>query len=314
MGIRSTSVQVMAALNPALEGRLAEFRAAVDEFGAVPQRARTIAVVGLTPGAGRSTAAALLALTVAGYSDRRVVVVDTVTPSVGPLGPTGRTGPGSVSRRAPSRADPAARTVTALLGGDVAHGRLDTLLGSPAGAGRSGAPGGVLTVPSASASAIEPVPRRRLRSAFTPHAVVPVLSAPPRRDGFPPQFLEQTLSRLEYRADLVVIDTPAGPRAPVLHAVVEQADHLVIVVSGTDDAAAQVRNTRDWLAGAPGRGRDVGSTVLVVARGLTAPRLPSTGTAPLVLARDEGLRRRRPDRLSRRSVVSGLRLATAVLR
>lgn len=284
MSVRSGAAEVLSSASPVLSTRLTSFRVARDAFAGAPRVPRTIAVVGLTPREGRSTVTALLVLAASGYSARRVVVVDAVTPPVGPRPPVA----GGMSL-----ADPAGRTVTSLLGGDVGQGRLGSLLDGPLAGG---------------------IGRRRLRGSFTPGAAVPVLSLPPGPAGFAPQFLEQSLERLRHRADLVVIDTPAGPRAPVLHAVVEQADHFVVVVRADGDLARRIAAVREWLAAAPGRRRRRDATLVVVSRGLVVPRIPPTDLPVVVLRRDEGLRRRRPDRMSRRTVITGLRIATAVLR
>ncbi len=272
-------------LNPDVGGRLEEFQDAVDALACTPSLPRTVAVVGLVPGAGRSTVAAVTALVAAAYSDRRVVVIDTVTPPTGP-----RPGRGGL----PAGDDVAARTVTALLGGDVLQGRLPVLLEDPP----SGSSGGV--------------PRRRVASALTPDAAVPVLSLPPGPGGFAPQLLERALDRLAYRADLILVDTPVGPRAPVLHAVLDLADHYLLVVRADQDLHRQDRAGREWLTTAPGRRRSRTASLVTVSRGLRAPReepdLPMT-----VLRRDEALRRRRPDQLSRASMVTGLRLAVTAL-
>ncbi len=249
--VGETLARVRAAFNPALTSRLGEFEDAVAAFQAVPRRAAVVAVVGLVPGAGRSTVAGLTALTAAAYSDRRVVVIDTA-------------------------AQP--HTVTELLGGNVADGRLGTLLD---GAVTSG------------------VPRRRVRAALTPGAAAPVLSLPPGSGDFAPQMLEQTLDRLHHRADLIVIDTPPGPSHPVLHAVLDLAGHFLLVVRADDNADAQVAAAAEWLASAPGRHRRRPASVVAVSRGLRALAPRTAGV--MVLRRDEALRRRRLGRISRRS-------------
>jgi Mrp family chromosome partitioning ATPase len=255
-----TLARVRAAFNPALTSRLGEFEDAVAAFQAVPRRAAVVAVVGLVPGAGRSTVAGLTALTAAAYSDRRVVVID-------------------------AAAQP--HTVTELLGGNVADGRLGTLLD------------GVVT---------SGVPRRRVRAALTPGAAAPVLSLPPGSGDFAPQMLEQTLDRLHHRADLIVIDAPPGPSHPVLHAVLDLAGHFLLVVRADDNADAQVAAAAEWLASAPGRHRRRPASVVAVSRGLRALEPRTAGV--MVLRRDEALRRRQLGRISRRSAVTGLRLAT----
>jgi len=284
MDLRTAGSALLASASPTLTADLDAFRVARDELATAPRRLRTVAVVGLIPRAGRTTAAALLARCVAGYTDRRVTVVDAATPPAAPHP--------SVDGR-PAQADAAGRTVTAMLGGDVTQGRLATLLDAPL------APG---------------IARSRVRSAVTPGALPSVLSLPPTLSGFAPQYLEQTLTRLRLRADLVVIDTPVGPRAPVLHSVVELVDHVLLVVDGEGDPAQAVAAARDWLVSAPGRSRRRPATALVVNRGLRSTTVPPVGLPVLVLGRDEALRRRRIGRAARRSVITGLQLAVTVLR
>lgn len=282
----TTLAQARSALDPAVGARLRTFRAALRAFRGVPPTPRTIAMVGLDPVAGRSTVTAVLALVAAGFSGRRVVVIDTATPAAGP-----RSAPGAM----PASDDAAARTVTALLGGDVLQGRLPRLLEVPPSGG---------------------VPRRLISAALTPDAAVPVLSLPPGAGGFAPQLLEQALERLAFRADLVLIDTPVGPRAPVLHGVLDLADHFVLVARGDADLPRQTAAGRAWLATAPGRPRHRPSSVVVVSRGLRAARpdpAPTEGEPVTVLRRDEALRRRQPEAMSRSSVITGLRLATRLL-
>jgi hypothetical protein len=266
------------AVNPALSADLAEFTAARAAFAATRPVARTVAVVGLTPGEGRTSVAALLALTVAAWSDRRVVVLDTVAaPSAGRPGSAG---------------DVAGRTITALLGGDVGQGRLQHLV-DPAGGP-------------------EVVARSRLRAARTPGAAVPVLSLPPGGPGFPPQFVERALGRLRQRAELVVIDTPAGPSAPVLHGVLQHADHFLLVVRGDGDVDRRLQSAAQWLDQLPGAARPRPATAVVVSRGLTTPSWNFPLVPVVLVPRDEGLRRRRLDRLGRPAAIAGLLLATEV--
>ncbi len=275
--------RLRAALHPGVAGRLDAFRDAVDALAEAPAAPRTIAVVGLVPGAGRTTVTALLALAVAGHSHRRVVVIDAVTSVTGP-----RNAPG----RPPAGDDVSARSVTALLGGDVRQGRLPELL--------AGAP-------------IGGIPRRRIRQALTPDAAVPVLSLPPGRGGVPPQRLEQTLDRLAYRADVILIDTPAGPAAPVLHAVLERADHYLLVAPAGPDLARQARAGRVWLSDGPGRPRTRTATLVAVSRGLRVPHWSALPEPVTVLARDEALRRRQLGQLSRSSMITALALAADAL-
>ncbi len=271
------------AVNPGLTAELAEFAAARAGFAATRPVARTVAVLGLTPGEGRSSVAALLALSVAGWSDRRVAVLDTVAVP---------TGPHPAVAGMPGVRDVAGRTVTALLGGDVGQGRLQGLVDPSAGS----------TV----------VARNRLRAALTPGAAVPVLSLPPGGPGFPPQFVEQALARLRQRADLVVIDTPVGPSAPVLHGVLQHADHFLLVVRGDGDTDRRLQAVAHWLGNAPGRARTRPATAVIVSRGLTKPSWTFPSLPVVVIPRDEGLRRRRPERLGRPAAVAGLRLATEI--
>lgn len=281
-GVDVRAARLRSMLNPGVGRRLESFQASLAALRATPATPRTVAVVGLVPGAGRSTVTAVMALAAAAYSDRRVLVIDTVTAATGP-----RDRPGLP----PSHDDVAARSVTALLGGDVLQGRLALLLEGEPAAG---------------------VPRRRVASALTPDAAVPVLSLPPGPGGFAPQMLERALDRLSHRADLILIDTPPGPRAPVLHAVLDRADRFVLVGRADRAVGRQGRAGRVWLDSAPGRRRERPAALVAVSRGLRAPR-PGAGPAVTVLARDEALRRRRPDQMSRTSMITGLELAAAVL-
>lgn len=319
--------RVRSAVNPSLTARIADFQDALAALRAVPRRPVVVAAVGLVPGAGRTTVSGLTALAAAAYADRRVIVVDTVVAhatggrvdSTSPGGPhhggwyAGTAGSGgtpagrshaaaaasrettaAVGRTAarPPAAGMATDTVTELLGGEVADGRIRTLVDTPV---RSG------------------VPRGLIAQSVTPGTVAPVLSLPPGAGEFTPQVLEQALGRLRHRADLVVVDTPAGPGHPVLHAVLELADHFLLVVRGDRNAGAQIAAGCHWLASAPGRRRERPVSAVAVCRGLRPMPSPVGTDAPgvIVLARDEALRRRRLDRLSRRSAITGLRLATA---
>lgn len=292
MDLRGALIRITAAAAPSLTRDLLEFRRTQSAFEATRPLPTTVAVVGLTPGEGRTTVSALLALSVAGWSGRRVAVLDTVT---------ARTGRQPEVAGVPTVLDVAGRSVTAMLGGDVSQGRLAGLLDRrpPGGDVDRGTP--VVT-------------RRRLRTSTTPGAAVAVLSLPPGGAGFQPQFVEQTLTRLRQRADLVIIDTPAGPSSPALHGVLEHADHFVMVVRGDGDIDRRIDHVLDWLDAAPGRSRRRTVTAVVVHKGG-----PRRGWRPrefpvVLLARDEGLRRRAPARLGRRAVISGLTLATAVAR
>jgi len=279
---RGVLTRLGAALNPLLGKDVADYAAARDRFAATRPLPTTVAVIGLTPGEGRTTVAALLALAVAGWSDRRVVVLDTVSSPVGWQPP-----PAGL----PRFGDMAGRTVTALLGGEVSAGRLPDLLDSR---------------PSA-----DVVARSRLRAASTPGAAVPVLSLPPGR-GFAPQFVEQSLVKLRQRADLVIIDTPAGPRSPVLHGVLQHADHFLLVVSGHGDVDRRLRAVLRWLDTSPGRSRRGTATGVIVQRGWSLPGWQFSDLPVALVPRDEGLRRRRIDRLGRSAVIAGLTLAAEV--
>ena len=225
--------RIRAGLNPDLTGRLGEFRDALARFRSIPRRQTVVAVVGLVPSAGRTTLTGLVALTAAAYSDRRVVVIDTAAAGVHRrLGRRGRRHGPRPHRRG---GDAGGRTVTRLLGGDVADGRVRALLDIPVTTG---------------------VPRRRIAAALTPGTAAPVLSLAPGSGDFTPQMLEQAVERLRHRADLVVVDTPPGPAHPVLHAALDLADRFLLVVRGDRNADAQIAAGLGWLAAAPGRRRD----------------------------------------------------------
>lgn len=291
MDLRGALSRIAAASTPSLTRDLQEFRRAQAAFAATRPAPTTVAVVGLTPGEGRTSVAALLALSVAGWSGRRVAVLDTVT---------ARTGRQPETAGVPAVLDVAGRSVTALLGGDVAQGRLSGLLDRRAREGDRDAATAVVT-------------RSRLRASLTPGAAVAVLSLPPGGPGFQPQYVEQTLTRLRQRADLVIIDTPAGPSSAALHGVLEHADHFVVVVRGDGDVDRRFVHALDWLGAAPGRSRRRTVTGVVVRKGGPMPVFRPREFPVVLLARDEGLRRRMPSRLGRRAVISGLTLATAVV-
>lgn len=292
MDLRGALTRITAAATPSLTHDLEAFRLAHDAFTVTRPAPTTVAVVGLTPGEGRTSVAALLALSVAGWSARRVVVLDSVT---------ARTGRQPEVAGVPAVLDVAGRSVTALLGGDVTQGRLSGLLDRRARDGDGAADTPVVT-------------RRRLRASTTPGAAVPVLSLPPGGAGFQPQYVEQTLTRLRQRADLVVIDTPAGPSSPALHGVLEHADHFVVVVRGDGDVDRRFARALQWLGAAPGRSRRRTVTGVVLQKGGRTPEHRPQDFPVVLVARDEGLRRRTPSRLGRRAVISGLALATAVAR
>lgn len=105
VSVRSASTALLTAFNPLFGRDLLEFAETVREFEAAPAQPTTVAVVGMTPGEGRSTVAALLALTIAGYSQQRVLVIDAASNSP--------------------------RPVTELLGGHRRQGRLPALLQAP---------------------------------------------------------------------------------------------------------------------------------------------------------------------------------------
>lgn len=280
---RGVLARLGAALNPLLGRDVADFAAARARFAATLPRPTTVAVIGLGPGEGRTSVAALLALAAAGWSDRRVIVLDTVS------SPVRRQPPGA---GVPRVSDVAGRTVTALLGGEVAAGRLPNVLDAR---------------PSA-----DVIARSRLRAARTPGAAVPVLSLPPGGSGFTPQFVEQSLVKLRQRADLVIIDTPAGPGPAVLHGVFQHADHFLLVVSGHGDVDRRLLGALRWLDGSPGRSRRRTATGVIVHRGWSVPSWQFSELPVVLIPRDEGLRRRRIDRLGRQTVIAGLNLAAEI--
>ncbi|MDQ6657691.1 MAG: hypothetical protein M3Z00_05635 [Actinomycetota bacterium] len=271
------------AVNPLLGRDIGNFTAARNRFVGTVPRPRTVAVIGLTPGEGRSSVAAVLALSAAGWSNRRVLVLDTVAadrrpcPSVGAV--AGELGV-------------AGRSVTALLGGDTARGGLNDLLDITA--------------------AGQMVARSRLQASRTPGAAVPVLSL---RAGGPapaPRFLMRTLALLRQRADLVVIDTPAGPESAVFPDVLASADHFVLVARGDGDVDRRLQSALRWLDSCTdGRAP---ATAAIVSRSLGTPSFSFAELPVVLLPRDEGLRRRRVDRLGRQATTAGLTLAAEVAR
>ena len=230
--LRAAGQGLLRSLDPAAGHRLSSYRRSLaDGAEARVKRAgpglvgggKTVGVIGLSAGEGRSTVTALVALVAAGYAGRRVAVIDT------PAATFGRTGD--------------RRTVTEMLGGKPSFGRLDRLLAAPAD---------------------EPVSRELIRSATTPGTAVPVVGLSPRNTGFPPQVLEQTLARLAYRADLVLIDTPPAAHAPVLHAVLDSVDHLLLVIRDDRDVQRRLAAVHEWLRDAPGRRAFAGLSIALV--------------------------------------------------
>lgn len=296
---------VAAAIRPSLTEELAAFESARTALAATRPVPTTVAVVGLTPGEGRTSVAALLALVVSGWSDRRITVLDAVA------APGARRDP--VNGVAGVR-DTAGRSVTSLLAGDIAQGRLAALVDDSSRPTATARDRGQTSVLAAKAQDV--VRRARIRSALTPGTAVPVLSLPAGRmsAGFPPQDLERAIARLAFRSDLVIVDTPAGPTVPVLHAALRHADQLIGVVRGDGDVDARLHALRQWAATAPGGNPDRPLIGVVVQRGLRRPRWTDPGHPVLLLGRDEGLRRRSVGRISRRTVTTGLDLAAAVAR
>lgn len=269
------------AVNPLLGRDIGDFAAARDRFAATVPLPCTVAVIGLTPGEGRSSVAALLALSAAAWSNRRVLVLDTVAadrrpqPSVGAVA---------------GAHDVAGRSVTALLGGDAARGGLNDLLDITARGPM--------------------VARSRLRASRTPGAAVPVLSLAAGGPGAAPRFVMRILASLRQRADLVVIDTPAGPSSAVLPDVLAGADHFVLVARGDGDVDRRLQAALRWLdSNTDGRGT---ATAALVSRSWGTPSWNFAELPVVVVPRDEGLRRRRVDRLGRQATTAGLTLATEV--
>lgn len=281
MDAHSVLARFGSAVNPLLGRDIGDFTTARDRFAATVPTPCTVAVIGLTPGEGRSSVAALLALSAAAWSNRRVLVLDTVTADRRPQQTVG--GIAGVH-------DVAGRSVTELLGGDAARGGLNDLL---------------------EATTRGPmVARSRLRASRTPGAAVPVLSLPAGGPGAAPRFVMRTLASLRQRADLVVIDTPAGPSAAVMPDVLAGADHFVLVARGDGDVDRRLLAGLRWLDSSTGsRGR---VTAAIVSRSWGTPSWRFAELPVVLLPRDEGLRRRRVDRLGRQATTAGLTLAAEV--
>lgn len=256
---------ILAALNPALSLGVGAFRRATTGVPATAH-GRTVAVIGRLPGSGTSTVAALVALAAAGYTDNRVMVVDT------------------------NRAGGRGRPVTELLGG-TGDGRLPVLLAVPEG---------------------EAAARRRVRSAGMAGAAVAVLALPSDAGGFAPQVLEQTLTRLRHRADLIVIDTPSDRGEPVFHAVLHLVDQVVLVLPADRAAPERLDAARRWLSSAPGPARQHSVCVALVALDRFVPRWRPEELPWVLVPRDRALRKARPAHMSRGTLTAGLRLVTAV--
>ena len=148
---------------------------------------------------------------------------------------------------------------------------------------------------------------------------MPVLEMPPGQGPFAPQLLDQTLARLRYRSDLIVIDTPRNRSAPVFHAVLHLVDHVFAVLPADARAPELLTAVQRWLAATPGppRHHDL-SVVLVQPPGLGSRLRPIPRWRPdlpwVLLRQDGALRRATPGRMSRRSVISGLELVALASR
>ncbi|MTD15256.1 hypothetical protein GIS00_15040 [Nakamurella sp. YIM 132087] len=182
------------------------------------------------------------------------------------------------------------RSVGELLAGTGSPGRWDRLLAHPRGA---------------------PLPRAVLRTALTPDTAIPVLALPPGSAPVAPQQLEHTLQALPHRADLVVVDGPAGVGAPVLHGILRVADHLVLTARADDDAARSIEVLRDRIARTPGRDRPVGLSVVLVGGRASTARAFRAPVPTHHLRRSAALSGGRLDNLARRDLVTALRIASA---
>lgn len=272
--------QVLSSINPSLAAGLGSFRHGNADVPATAH-GRTVAVIGRLPSSGTSTVVALMALCAAGYTDNRVLVIETNRRDAVPgSGVPGSGVPGRSIRPG----------VTTLLGGS-GDGRLPVLLAVPDG---------------------EAVARSRVRAAGTRGTAVPVLELPAGAGNFAPQVLERTLTRLRHRADLTVIDTPTDRSEPVFHAVLHLVDHVLLVVPADRTAPERLAASLRWLDAAPGPERQHDLSVVLVAQSRFVPRWRPSDLPWTMLRWDGALKRGHPGRMSRRSVISGLQLVDAV--
>ncbi|HEU0089674.1 MAG TPA: hypothetical protein VFQ77_18845 [Pseudonocardiaceae bacterium] len=208
------------AIDPRLTAHLVAERTALDELARPLPRGSSIAVVGVQPGAGRTTVAALLAHLLATLGSTKVLAIDTDSRNPGLAGRLGA-GPG---------------------------GSLHAVF-----AGLRLEPPGPVRLPPG------PPSFRWMSQHLAGGGEPAVLAASAAELGrpFPAGHYAATLRRFGrwYRA--VVTDTPVGPAAGVLPGVLAGARKLLAV--GTADEAGRdgLAATLDWLAGAgPGGLRD----------------------------------------------------------
>jgi len=92
----------------------------------------------------------------------------------------------------------------------------------------------------------------------------------------------------------------------------QHADHFLLVAGADGDVDRRLHALAQWLLTAPGQTRRRTATAVLVSRGITVPNWSFADLPVVVVPRDEGLRRRRPDRLGRRAAIAGLNLAAEV--
>ncbi|MGH3937821.1 MAG: hypothetical protein ACRDTG_04175 [Pseudonocardiaceae bacterium] len=248
------------ALDPRLTGRLTAERRALDELARPLRRGSSIAVVGLQPAAGRTTVAGLLAHLLAVLGSTRVLAIDCDT-----------RGPGNT--RSPDDARSS---------GDTHHPGLRERLGAgqagslhPVFAGLRLEPPGQLRLPPGP-------PGFRWMSQHLAGTEGPALlaaSAGERGRPFPAAHYAVTVGRFGrwYRA--IVTDTPAGPSADVLPAVIRRANRLVAVGTADEKGLSGLRATVNWLGSIrPGDLRRL-TTVLVAQPGASGLRPDQAQTA-----------------------------------
>lgn len=222
------------AVHPLLTDRLATERRALDDLARPLRRGSSLAVLGLQPGAGRTTVAGLLAHLLAVLGSTRVLAIDADT-----------TGPGLRER----------------LGAGPA-GSLHAVF-----AGLRLEPPGRMRLPSG------PPSFRWVSQHLAGDGRLGVLAAAANERGrpLPAAYYVATVGRFGrwYRA--IVTDTPAARTADVLPGVIASAHRIVVVGTPDGPGLGELRRTLDFLASAGAHSPTI--CVLVAGRGDARPSL-----------------------------------------
>lgn len=233
------------AFDPRLTARLRTEHERDGILSAPMRRGSSIAVVGLAPGGGRSTVAALLATALGQYQGRRVLAIDAA-------------GTGGLYRRLALRSSGSTGAVLVGLG-----------IRGPGSAG-----------PGSNGARRTPLGWRWLRQQLSISQDVLLLASDPST-GEPPMTPEEylaTVRALGRYVPAMVSDTPALTGDPVIPAVVAAADRVVIVGSGDDQGVEAVKSCVPWIA-AVRQHQAEGSVVGLLVSGRTVP--PANPGAPL---------------------------------